>query len=185
VRLWDTTTGELRHKLEESFAQVYSVAWSPDGRTLASGGIDDTVRLWDAGTGQLKITLEGHINYVQSVAFSFDSYLLASKSADGSVRLWRCETGECIAVLKETTYQDVLSSIAFHPKAPVLATLGEIDTVIRIWDLDFDVLLHAPSVARSVGYTNAKVVLVGETGLGRLVKRTCWVVASSLKTRAG
>lgn len=125
------------------------------------------IRLWDAGTRQLTTILEGHTDIINSISISFDDYLLASKSGDGTVRLWRCDTGENVVVLDEPASTSWPLGLAFHPNAPVLATLGENDTVIRIWDLDFDVILGAPSVARGVSYTNAKVVLVGETGVGK------------------
>jgi WD40 repeat protein len=59
---------------------VNSVAFSPDGRLLASGSWDNTIRLWDAASGALLRTLEGHTNTVLSVAFSPDGRLLASAS---------------------------------------------------------------------------------------------------------
>ena len=67
---------------------VSSVAFSPDGSTLASGSYDDTIRLWNAVTGEHKMTLEGHRNSVISVAFSPDGSTLASGSGDGTIRLW-------------------------------------------------------------------------------------------------
>jgi WD40 repeat protein len=68
-------------------ASVYSVAFSPDGKTLASGSEGQTVKLWDARTGQEMATLKGHTDYVSSVAFSPDGKTLASGSWDNTVKL--------------------------------------------------------------------------------------------------
>jgi GTPase SAR1 family protein len=58
-------------------------------------------------------------------------------------------------------------SLAFHPNSPILATLGENDTVIRIWDLDLSTLLGNAPVTPTFHYTNAKIVLVGDSGVGK------------------
>ena len=91
VRLWDAKTGELKHRLTEHKEHATSVAFSPDGTTLASGGglFDNTVRLWDPETGELKRVFTGHMGSVQGVAFSPDGGVLASGSGDGTVLLWK------------------------------------------------------------------------------------------------
>jgi WD40 repeat protein len=67
---------------------VGSVAFSPDGRLLASGSGDNTIKLWDVASGSEVRTLTGHTKGVNSVAFSPDGRLLASGSGDGTIRLW-------------------------------------------------------------------------------------------------
>jgi WD40 repeat protein len=67
---------------------VNSVAFSPDGRLLASGSADRTIKLWDVASGSLVRTLSGHTDWVTSVAFSPDGRLLASGSADKTIKLW-------------------------------------------------------------------------------------------------
>jgi WD40 repeat protein len=67
---------------------VNSVAFSPDGRLLASGSSDRTIKLWDVATGREVRTLSGHTDIVTSVAFSPDGRLLASGSDDKTIKLW-------------------------------------------------------------------------------------------------
>lgn len=73
---------------------VWSVAFSPDGKTLAASGSRGPIKLWDVKTGKEKATLTGHRNIVSSVAFSPDGKTLASGSNDMTIRLWDVKSGK-------------------------------------------------------------------------------------------
>ena len=99
IRLWDWESGTELRVLQGHEGFVWSVAFSHDGKTLASGSSDSTVRLWDVAQGSERTVLKGHSQSVLSVAFSHDGKTLASGSLDGTIRLWSTETGECLAAL--------------------------------------------------------------------------------------
>ena len=95
-----------------------------------------------------------------------DGQLLASKSYDNRVFLWRCDDWESVAVLNDASSTWWASCLEFHPTQDVLATLDEDDLGIRVWELDLESLLgEKPS--DFVRYTSAKIVLVGESNVGK------------------
>ncbi len=171
IRLWEKLPDKLVAKsrgiLKGHSSDIFSVTWSPNGQILASGSYDRTIRIWNPQTGQTLFVLEGHTGSVNCVKFSYDGKLLASKSSDGTVCLWRCDIWKPVAVLDEPTFKSLPFGLAFHPNAPILATLGEEDTIIRIWKIDQDVLLNSAPINSCAQYTNAKVVLLGESGVGK------------------
>ncbi|KAG8718869.1 hypothetical protein FRC09_011986 [Ceratobasidium sp. 395] len=96
VQLWDLYSGEMvLGPLRGHSAEVLSLAYSPDGRTIASGSLDRTIRLWDTAAGGAAIrTLQGHTDNLRSVTFSGDGRLIISGSLDRTIRLWDTRTGE-------------------------------------------------------------------------------------------
>src|SRR5262249_22822243 len=101
---------------------VFSVVFSPDGRTLASASGDGTVRLWDAATGAQRHTLQGHTDWVSSVVFSPDGRTLASGSGDGdgTVRLWDAATGAQVRAIQGRA--GGVRSVSFGPDGRSLAS---------------------------------------------------------------
>ncbi|HEY0556441.1 MAG TPA: hypothetical protein VGG20_19460, partial [Thermoanaerobaculia bacterium] len=90
---------KLLRTLEGRWGMVSSVAFDPQGGTLASGSYDRTVKLWEARSGKLLRTLEGHKDLVLSVAFDPQGGMLASGSADRTVRLWEARSGKLLRTL--------------------------------------------------------------------------------------
>src|SRR5205823_597226 len=128
--LWDVASGRLRQTLAGHTDGINRVAWSPDGRTLASGSRDTTIRLWDVEEGSARAVLQGHRAEVYGLAFTPDSRSLLSCSDDGTLRLWEVASGQCGRVLQG--YTAALFDLDWSPDGTQLASAGA-DTVVSLW----------------------------------------------------
>jgi WD40 repeat protein len=100
IQLWDSASGRKTLTLKRHSAGVRSVAFSPDGKRLASAGGDGAVMLWDATNGKRLLTCFGHSGAVGPVAFSPDGKRIASGGEDRTVKVWDVATGTEIMTLK-------------------------------------------------------------------------------------
>jgi WD40 repeat protein/Flp pilus assembly protein TadD len=128
---WQRTMSSAHITLKGHTDSVLSVAFSPDGRRIASASWDGTVKVWDTSAGQEIRTLVGHTGEVWNVAYGPDGHHLASASSDGTVKLWDTAAGQEFRTLKGHT--GPVYSVAYSPDGHRLASASS-DGTVKLWD---------------------------------------------------
>ena len=138
----------IRFTPTDSWVRV--VAFSPDGKTLASGSYDPVVRLWRVSDGTLLTELKGHTAWVRALVFSPNGEILATGSDDNTVRLWGIPKGDLKYSISQGT--EGVRAVAFSPDGTILAT-GGYDDIIRLWQVSDGTLLR--ELTGSTGWIRA------------------------------
>jgi len=129
--VWDATTGKELLALRGHDNPVISVAFSPDGSRIVTGGYDQTAKVWEAASGRLILTLTGHSDWVVSAAFSPDGERIVTGSFDSTARLWEAGTGQELLTLKG--HNNVVRSVAFSSDGRRIVT-GSYDQTAKVWE---------------------------------------------------
>jgi len=129
VRIWDMRARKARLLLGHE-AGVNSLAYHPDGKSLATASEDGLVILWDMATDKVVRRIRAHRDAVYSVQFSRDGRRLATASRDGTVKCWDARAGLLLCLLR--AHQKGAKAVAFHPDGTKLASAGA-DGSVKIW----------------------------------------------------
>ena len=137
--VWNLATWGIISTLEGHGAQIWQVAFSPDGALLATCSFDHTARVWDWRSGSCLNVLQGHSSWTYCLRFSPDGRWLATGSMDKSIRLWDVETGECFKTIETGT--EWITELEVSPDGQHIVS-GSVSGVLMLWSVNGDMPLR-------------------------------------------
>ncbi len=168
--LWDIFSRKRLKSYDSKEECVNEIAISHNKKIIAIA--TNTIHIIDLEHWSNSFILSGHLGFITCISFSADDKYLASKSADGTVMLWRTKDWKIVSIMEETANSFEFAGLAFNPHYPILATQGDNNTSIRIWDLNYsDLVPIKPPIPAKTLYRNyfvsPKIVIVGEQSSGK------------------
>lgn len=181
-RVWDTASGRLVTLLGGHEQRAWDIAFSPDGRRLATVADDRTIKMWSAEDWACIDTLVGHEAWVTAVAFSPNGQRLATTSGDRTVRLWDVATGE--PILSMVGHSEAPAAVRFDPNNRFVASGGH-DASVRLWDVSTNtepivLAVHQKPVwGIAVSADGSRIATGSEDCMARIVDATTLEVVAS------
>jgi WD40 repeat protein len=133
VQIWNALTGDDLLIYRDHFYFVNAVAWSPDGKKIASASADTNVQVWNVANGSNILTYRGHTNKVNAVAWSPNGKHIASAGDDRTVQIWDATTAEIIFTYQGHTKE--VSCVAWSPNGTRIASAGY-DATVHVWKVE-------------------------------------------------
>lgn len=184
LAIWSGTNDETVNLLKEPIDPNVPISLPRDDRFAFTGTLDNKVAKWNIAEGRRIAVFEGHSGPVRAVAVTPDGRFCISGDVGGVIRLWAAETGQCLAILRVhyilrkdmgsregkpvREHRDSIlwiNGLALTPDARRVASVGN-DGTLRVWDIHESILARASALQKR-GYMNAKVVLLGDSGVGK------------------
>jgi small GTP-binding protein len=172
IRVWDLVKKTCVGVLAGHTRPVLGVAVAEDGKYFASCSSDMPIRIWNLLEGTCLSILEGHTQPILSIVTTRDGRFVISASKDKTIRIWNIEKGDCIAILRGHEDQVFEIRIAADDRTMISSSA---DGTVRIWDIavfiseDYALTKGSLEIEQisTQKYTNAKVLLVGDSGVGK------------------
>src|SRR5262249_41981293 len=133
--LWDVSTGKEERLLKDHSDSVYSLAFSPDGKLLATGAADRAVKVWEVASGKRLYTLSDPTDWIYAVAWSPNGRHLAAAGVDKSIRVWEVSAAGGKLVHSVFAHESAVTRLIYAADGKTLYSLSE-DRLVKAWDTE-------------------------------------------------